>query len=520
MKRIFLVLFIGLSTVTAVAQTIVSIGNQEISKDEFLYYYQKNNHNQLQSITASDYMNLFIDFKLKVAEAYALQYDTVQAFKDELNGYRKQLIGPYLTDTVKRNELVQEAYQYLLEDIEVSHILFTFDFPNQAPEALEKAKKARKKLKKSNFAKKAAELSEDPSAQYNQGYLGYSTGGAYVYPFEKAAYSLKKGQISQPIRTNYGYHLILLHNKRPSKGEIRVAHIFKQKPQHADSAQLAGIKTEVFNLYQQLKDGANFAELARNNSEDNSAAKGGELPWITIGNTNHFFEDAAFALDAENRLSEPVEAPYGWHIIYLLEKRPIRDIEYYKPQLETRVSQDERRLIIRNSFFEKLKKDYQFKPGKDSIIGTFANQVLTQSALEAYCKSHPHSTDSVADFINYRLLQYEDAQLETKYPEFGMLMNEYSDGIMLFNICNDTIWSKASKDKEGLKAYFEANKADYPNDYTYNKGPVINDYQTYLEKEWVASLRQKYPITIHQDVLNTIPWVFVNASAWPLELYY
>ena len=505
MKRIFLILFVGLTTASAVAQTIVTIGNQAISKAEFEYYYQKNNHNQIQSISPTDYMNMFIDFKLKVTEAYAQKYDTVKTFQEELEGYRNQLVGPYLTDTIKRNELVQEAYQRMLEDIEVSHILFSFDFPSQAPEALAKAEKARKKIKKSNFAQKAMELSEDPSVQYNQGYLGYATGGTYVYPFEEAAYKLKKGKISQPVRTAFGYHLILLHNKRPSNGEVRVAHIFKQKPQHADSVQLAEIKASVYDIYQQLKDGANFAEMASSHSEDGNASKGGEMPWIKLGDTNPYFEEAAFALNAEKRLSEPVEAPYGWHIIYLLEKRPIPSFEHYKASLETRVMQDERRRIIRDSFMEKLKQTYQFKSGKDSIIATFADQVLTQAELDDFCQTHPHAADSVSDFINYRLLQYENEQLENKYPEFGMLMNEYRDGILLFNICNDLIWSKASKDTDGLKAYFEANRANYPTDYTYNKGPVINDYQTYLEKQWIESLRQKYPVTIHQDVLNTIP---------------
>lgn len=507
MKRIFLLLFVGLTTATAVAQTILTINDTEISKQEFEYYYNKNNHNQIQQVSATQYMDMFVNFKLKVMEAIANQYDTVQAFKDELQSYRNQLVGPYLTDTVKRNQLVEEAYKHLLEDIEVSHILFAYDFPHEAPVALEKAQKARKKLTKSNFAQKAVELSEDPSVQYNKGYLGYATGGSYVYPFEEAAYALKKGKISQPVRTNFGYHLILLHNRRPSNGEVRVAHIFKQKPQYADSAQLASIKTEVFNLYKQLQEGANFAEMAQNHSEDGSAAKGGELPWLSLGDTNPFFEEAAFALNAEKRLSEPVEAPYGWHIIYLLEKRPIGPIENYKAQLTSRVTQDERRKIIQQSFIEKLKKDYHFQAkNSNDIIATFADKSLTKADLEAFCQTHPHGNDSINDFINYSLIQHENSQLETKYPEFGLLMQEYKDGILLFNICNDLIWSKASKDTEGLKAFFEANKADYPADYTYKKGPVVNDYQTFLEKQWLDSLHSKYTITINQDVLNSIQW--------------
>ena len=214
MKRTFLILCMGLTTAWAVAQTLVTINNKAISVDEFEYYYQKNNTNQAQQLTREQYMDMFINFKLKVEEAYAQKYDTASAFQKELEGYRKQLVGPYLTDSVKRNELVQEAYQHLLEDIEVSHILFRIDFPNEEAHALEKAQKARKRLKKEDFAKVAAEVSEDPSVVENKGYLGYTTGGQFVFPFERAAYNLKVGEISQPVRTQFGYHIIKLHTFR------------------------------------------------------------------------------------------------------------------------------------------------------------------------------------------------------------------------------------------------------------------------------------------------------------------
>lgn len=505
MKRIFLILCMGLTTAWAVAQTLVTIGDKNISVNEFEYYYQKNNHNQTQPMSRAEYMDMFVNFKLKVAEAYSQQYDTVTAFQNELNGYRNQLIAPYLTDSVKRNELVQEAYQHLLEDIEVSHIMFRIDFPNEEPMALEKAKKARKRLKKEDFAKVAAEVSEDPSVVQNKGYLGFTTGGQFVFPFERAAYNLKVGEISQPVRTSFGYHLIKLHSRRPSKGEVELAHIFKSIPEYADSTQRIAIEAVVMRLYQSLLEGADFAALAKNNSEDDSAAKGGKLPWLGVGMSNPWIENAAFALTEIGQISEPVQAPYGWHIFQLLDKRPIRPIEAYEPMINTQINMDERRIEIRQSFVDKLKKEYKFKKGKKGNIAIFADQVLTQEDLEAFCQEKPHSNDSINDFINYSILAYENKQLEKKHPEFGLLMNEYREGILLFNICNDLIWSKASKDKEGLQQFFEQNKENYPADYTYNKGPVINDYQSYLEEQWLNALRQKYAVTIHYDVLNNLP---------------
>ena len=505
MKRIFLILCMGLTTAWAVAQTLVTINNKAISVDEFEYYYQKNNQNQAQQLSRADYINMFVNFKLKVEEAYAQQYDTVSAFQNELQGYRQQLVGPYLTDSVKRNELVQEAYKHFLEDIEVSHILFRIDFPNEAPLALEKAQKARKRLKKEDFAKVAVEVSEDPSVVENKGYLGYTTGGQFVYPFERAAYNLKVGEISQPIRTSFGYHIIKLHNRRPSKGEVQLAHIFKAIPEYADSTQQIAIEAVVMKLYQTLLEGADFAALARNNSEDDTAAKGGKLPWLGIGMSNPWIENAAFALTEIGEISEPVHAPYGWHIFQLLDKRPVRSLYEYRPMINTQINMDERRAEIHQSFVDKLKKEYKFKKSKKAgIIATFADQVLTQEDLDKFCQERPHGNDSINDFINYSIYQYENKHLESKYPEFGMLMNEYKEGILLFNICNDLIWSKASKDKEGLKQFFENNKENYPADYTYNKGPVVNDYQTYLEEQWLASLHEKYEVSINYDVLNKI----------------
>ena len=505
MKKLACILLLATCTLAGMAQTLLTINGKDISYQEFEYYYQKNNHNQAQNISREDYLEMFVDFKLKVEEAYVQQYDTASSFQQELNGYRNQLIGPYLTDTLKRNELTKEAYQRLLEEVETSHILVAINNPADADAALKRAKDIRKRLKKSNFASLAKEFSEDPSAQENNGYLGYATGGSYVYPFETAAYSLKKGQISQPVKTAFGYHLIMLHNKRPANGEIRVAHIFKRKPMQADSATLANIKAEVYNIYQQATEGANFATLARKYSEDGSAAQGGELPWISVGNTNATFEEAAFALNAENRLSQPIEADYGWHIIYLLEKRPIRPFEFYKADLQRRVTMDERRRIIQQSFIEQLKKEYNFKWGKKDIVATFADQTLTQTDYQQFLQETAHGADSLEQYIYTRMITYENNHLETKYPTFGLLMNEYREGILLFNIFNDLIWSKASKDTEGLKAFFAEHKEDYPANFTHAKGPVINDYQMWLEKQWVQQLREKYAVTIHYDVLNSHP---------------
>ena len=191
MKKLALILSSLIVCSSIVAQTLLTINDREISKQEFEYYYKKNNHIESDTLSAEAYMEMFINFKLKVEEAYALKYDTASSFSEEFNAYRAPLAAAYLTDSVKMKELEKEAYNNLLKDIYVSHILFRADSENDSI-ALEKALAAKKRSKKTDFNKLALEVSEDPSVVYNEGILGWTTGMTMVYPFEKAAFSLKK----------------------------------------------------------------------------------------------------------------------------------------------------------------------------------------------------------------------------------------------------------------------------------------------------------------------------------------
>lgn len=468
MKKIALILCSLLVCSVITAQTLLTINDKEISKQEFEYYYKKNNHIDSDSLSPKDYLEMFINFKLKVEEAYFLKYDTVASFEEEFNTYRAPLAAGYLLDSIKIKELEEEAYNNLLKDIYVSHILFRTDFPEDSV-ALEKALAAKKRSKKMDFNKLALEVSEDPSVIYNEGNLGWVTGMAMVYPFEKAAFSLKKGKISEPIKTPFGYHLIKVHNKRATRGEVEVAHIFKRKPEDADSSQIDAVRQEMNRIHSVLKNGGEFEDLVKAHSEDKNTRPGGVLPfWVSTGQTNEIFEDAAFALKYPGDISDVVEAPYGFHIIKLIDKHDKPDYNRWMPQIQTRIRMDERATIIKESFISKTRKEYN----------------LADSLTSA------------------EVLEFANKNLEKKYPEFGLLMQEYRDGILLFNISKDKIWDKASQDETKLKELYGKGNFDKP--YNKVRGIIISQYQDELEKEWIKELREKYTIVIEEVILNSI----------------
>lgn len=640
MKKWIVFIFVSLSVSYTLAQknTIVTIDQKPISIEEFEYYYNKNNTNDLQQkMPVEEYMQLFVNFKLKVHQAYMLQMDTAQTFKQELEGYRNQLIKPYLTDNEKIDDLVKEAYQHLLEDVDVSHILIRLNAnptPADTIAAYTKAMTAYKRVTNGeSFEKIAVEFSEDPTVQENKGRLGFITGMMVVYPFEKTAYTTPVGQVSAPIRTRFGYHIIKVHDKRKTQGERLVAHILKRIPEDASEKQKAAIERSIKSIYEDLAKGADFQRLAQANSDDQSSAnKGGEISWVGTGKTTPEFENAVFNLQNIGDISQPVKTEFGWHIIKLLDKRDIMTLQEAYPLIEPRVKTDERASIIANSFIEKLKKTYNFKSyptnlhalhtllaqPNDNIleqtktynlpIYTFADQVITQSDLIVFLHQQNYTKNpidlSLLDILanqvaNNTIIKYENSMLEKKYPEFGLLMNEYKEGILLFNISNEMVWSKASKDIEGLTDFFEKNKKNYAwdkprfkgaiiycdskqsfktakkiakatpekelstklkqtlnsneknavkietglfaeqtnpvvdklvfkkgkleknNDYPYIftsgniqkhypdsyqdiRGIVINDYQNYLDKQWIEELRSKYPIVIDTSVLNSL----------------
>ncbi|MFY9310455.1 MAG: peptidylprolyl isomerase [Bacteroidia bacterium] len=486
---------------------LMTIGQDKVTVAEFETVYKKNNTKEASNDPKSlnDYVDLFVNFKLKVREAEELKLDTAKAFRDELSGYRKQLAQPYLTDKDVNERLLQETYSRLQEDVHASHILVKVSetaLPKDTLDAYNKIMKIRSRvLKGEDFNKVAAErgISDDPSAKDNGGDLGYFTALQMVYPFESAAYSTKVGDVSMPVRTRFGYHIIKVHDRRKAQGEVLVGHIMVKTPPNMTKEDSINARAKINEIYNKLKAGAKFEELATQFSDDKtSAKKGGELMWFGTNKMPMEFEKASFALKNKNDISEPVKTKYGWHVIRLVDKRGLATFDAMKNELKDKVTKDSRSQAGRASLIAKIKAEYKFKenlPARDEFTkvvdstvfdGTwdknkakdlkktmfnFNDKQYTQTDFANYIASHQSKRPKIdksilinqlyKQFVDESAIAYEEARLDQKYPEFKALMEEYHDGILLFELTDRKVWSKAVKDTTGAKEFYEKNKNNY-----------------------------------------------------------
>jgi len=492
---------------------IMKINNKPVLKSEFEYIYNKNNtNNSLDKKTLDEYVDLFINFKLKVEEAENQGIDTTKSFITELSGYRTQLAKPYLTDSKVDDALLHEAYNRLKEEVDVSHILIRIPqsaTPADTLKAWSEINTIWKRLQKEDFSKVAKEVSQDQSAEQNKGHIGWVSAFRTVYPFETTAYNTPIGTYSKPIRTSLGYHIVKVHARRNTLGEVLVSHImiFTSKDNQTLNKRA---KVTIDSLYQRVLIGDDFGELAKKYSQDKgTSVRNGELPWFGVGRMVPEFEAAAFALDKNGDISKPIQTAYGWHLLKLIDKKGLASYDEMKSDLERKIKHDERANMAQQSFLAKLRTDYNYKLD-DSAIRDFyklatAKKLNDTAFISGAAKLNKplfrfdrHSY-SQADFANYlkknstsekiipsemideklnayvdaELLTYEDSQLENKYSDLRLLMQEYHDGILLFEVSNKEVWDKASRDTEGLAKYFNNHKADYTWEKPHFKGRVI-----------------------------------------------
>ena len=343
-----------------------------------------------------------------------------------------------------------------------------------------------------DFASVAKSYSQDPSAANNGGHLGYFSGFQMVLPFEETAFNTAVGEVSMPFTSRFGYHILKVHDRRPSRGEVSVSHILLLANEHMTEEEHAKKKEEIFNIYQQLLDGEEFEKLAKEYSEDHgSSTRGGSIGFIKSGQTIPPFENAAFALKENGDISEPVKTRFGWHIIRLDDKRGLASFEDKKADIKRRLARDERGDKPERVFIDKLKAEYHFKTDKQALEELYAmsknakvdsafraelskmNKTIisygeiskTQHDLAQYSlKKSTKNADFEKDFsafVTKSLKDYEKSRLEIKYEDFRYLMQEYHDGLLLFEISNELVWGKASEDTLGLEKFYKKNKKQY-----------------------------------------------------------
>lgn len=519
MKKIIVCLILIISTLNIFAQVnqspiLLEIGERKISLEEFEAIYNKNASELTKNTTKEEvnaYLDLYVKFKLKVIEAEHQGLDTTDEFKREFLGYRKQLAQPYLSDKVVTENLIEEAYQRTKIDVKAAHILVRVSLdaePKDTLIAYNKIIKIRKRiLAGDDFEKLAKELSEDPSAKENKGNLGYFSAFQMVYPFENAAYKTPVGEVSMPVRTSFGYHLIKTLDKRPARGTIKVAHIMIRANRKGDAAEFQQKTQKANEIYEKvIVLGADFSALAKQFSEDTeSARRGGELPPFGTGKMVEEFESAAFSLKNDGDISKPILTDYGWHIIKRLSLKEIDSFEDLYPSLKAKVTRDERsnktnQLIIgaikkENNFKENIKARDEFYKVIDhekffngewkasdvaqlkKVMFSFTasdgdKMEYTQQDFAARIERYPLIEKQRIDVVKYinnlydkvveeSAIKFKDKRLPIISKEFRLLVQEYREGILLFNITDQMVWSKAIKDSVGLIDFYEKNKSNY-----------------------------------------------------------
>ena len=486
---------------------VLKVGNESVTISDFEHIYKKNNDNIAVTKEGLDeYMDLFVKFKLKVVEAEALGMDTATDFIRELEGYRKQLARPYLVDTELLDDIVLEAYARQQIEIKARHILVTVGENAMAADTIRawnRINKLKDRIKKGEdftTVAKSKNGSDDPSVTQNGGDLGWFTAFKMVYPFEEAAYNTQIGEISDIVRTRFGYHFLEVTDKRDAKGEIQVAHIMVRVNDTQNKTLVDKGKTEIDAVNALLKNGESFESLALKYSDDESSkSKGGVLQRFSSGKMVEEFENAAFSLENNGDVSEPFMTSYGWHIVNRLDYKDPASFEEVEKSLRKKVSRDKRAEVTKTSFIKKLKSEYTYRifPGRVTNLKNAAGQIDS-----VFHQGHPlvHNrpnelnktlfsiagyNTTVSDFVEYantvkkrdisqptdliieelikrisdeKLLAHENSRLENKHNDFRLLINEYHDGILLFELTDEMVWSKAVKDTLGLVEYHAYNK--------------------------------------------------------------
>ncbi|MDC0204294.1 peptidylprolyl isomerase [Flavobacteriales bacterium] len=498
MRKVGLSLLFSAIALYGTAQDVLTIANNNISLEEFKNVFYKNNHNaDINKSYLDEYMQLFINFKLKVREAEELKMDTIPSFINELEGYKKQLAKPYLRNKEFDENMIIEAYNRMLKDVKASHILISIDEKATEKEhslAYEKALSIRTKILSQgiSFANAAKKYSDDKSALSNGGGLSYFTVFMMVYDFETAAYNTNIGELSMPVKTKYGYHIIKVDDIRDAVGQVQVAHIMFKTGEGADEKRLSVAKEKINQVLEKLNAGEDFADVAERFSEDKSTAvKGGRLPAFGVGKMVPEFEDVAFKLQEIGEVSQPFRTEFGWHIITLLSKERISDLETIKPEIKKKIERDSRGELSRNALYAKLKEEYKIvnkvsvfsalrklavkKVNKGSWDGQSTNikevlftintmPILVNDFIDYILANQIAGSDfdkMYQNFVNERVLVFEESQLQDKYPEYKALLNEYREGILLFDLTNKKVWTKAVEDTIGLQGYFKENLDKY-----------------------------------------------------------
>jgi len=510
---------------------LFNVNNESVLAGEFIRVYNKN-IDLIKDESQKDvdnYLQLYINYKLKLSEAYSRELHKNDNYKKELKKYTKQLESAFLTDKVTEEKLLLEAYERTKYEVNVSHVLIRIEEDNNDTiDVYNNILKLRNPLLKNHIDSLIKNHHNGKDLIVED--LGYFSAFKMIYKFENVAYNTKIGEVSMPFRTPFGYHIIKVIDKRNSLGEVNTAHImaYKNKP---------GSREKIYNLYDSIRKGSNFEALAKKYSEDkNTSFKGGRLKPFSSGQLNSIeFENMAFSLNKPNEVSSPVETKLGWHIIKLYSKNKLKPIGDMKSILSNKIKRSSRSSIISDSFYAMLLDRYNLNYEnknleyfasiindsweisdnieEDNFLIKIHNKTYNFQDFATYLEKNKRSINTKSkedivfslykDFINNNLLEIYKYNLEDENLDYKYILKEYKEGLLLFDLMKEKIWNVASSDSINIKEFYQSNKLKYSS-FDDDKGEIISDYQDFLENNWITELRANNSVTIDKKVLKRI----------------
>ena len=538
MNRFFVILFLISNYLFAQLENniLFKVNDSLVYVDEFNRVYNKNidliDENNQKDFES--YLQLFINYKLKLAEAYDLGLQNDPKYKSELNKYVKQLQNTYLTDRETEDKFLREAYERTKYEVNVSHVLIRIDEnDNDTIDVYNKLNNLRGPFLNSSINDfKNSNLENEELIIEN---LGYFSAFKMIYKFENMAYNTSVGEVSMPFRSRFGFHILKVNDKRPSLGEVTVGHImtYKNKPNAFE---------RITNISDSLNNGISFEYLAKKYSDDkNSSFKGGRLNPFSSGQINSIpFENAAFELGKKNNISKPIETKYGWHIIKFYSKKNLQKFDEIKYELLNKLKKSSRFSMVSDSFYDFLINRYGLNFQNNNLdyfisildpsyfkgewvipesideekilikildrnlkfidFATFLEDNQRKTSVTPYQKL---ISDQYKSFIKYNALEVYKNNLESENSDYKYVIKEYREGLLLFNLMQDKIWTVRDSDSTKLKMYFDDNKNKYSS-FEDERGKVIGDFQQYQEELWINSLKSKHKLTINKRAVKRL----------------
>ena len=515
---------------------LFEVNDSIILTEEFHRVYNKNIEliDEINQKDFESYLDLFINYKIKLAEAYDLGLHEDPKYKSELNKYAKQLQNTYLTDKVTEEKFLKEAYERTKFEVNVSHVLIKFDENNNDTiQVYNKLKSLKNAFLNSSIDDFIKNHNQDNKMIVEN--LGYFSAFKMIYDFENIAYQTPVGQVSEPFRTRFGFHILKVNDKRNSLGEITVGHIMTYKNK-ADAFE------RIKNISDSLKSGLSFEYLAKKYSEDkNSSFKGGRLNPFSSGQINSIpFEKAAFNLSKNDEISNPVETKYGWHIIKLYDKKNVKEFDDIKFQLLNKLKKSSRFDKVSESFYNFLLKKYKLNYEnknleyftsildtsllkgdwiipenieKKKILITVRDKKLRYIDFATFIENNQKSVQTISikklvydlykKFINYNILEEYKNNLEKENSDYRFVIKEYREGLLLFNLMQDNIWTLKDSDSTNLKKFFNENRNKYIS-FEDDRGKIIGDFQQQKESLWLDYLKSKHKVILNKKNIKRL----------------